>query len=394
MASTNKKDYYEVLGVSKNATPEEIKSAYRKLAMRLHPDRCKDPDAKDKFAEVNEAYEVLSDKDKRARYDQFGFDGAQGFGGGPGTGFDPFSVFRSHFAGMDGFSSMFGGDDDGDDPMFGFSGQRRHEEKPNFDAPENGSDLEVNVNISFKEMLYGSTREFDFPGDEECGACHGRGIKEGTTPKTCSKCGGSGRIVHTQRNGFMMQQTISACPACHGQGVEAEVCSTCRGAKRVSKKKHVKVKIPQGIASGQRLRIKGEGECGLKGGQAGDLYMRIFVQEPEFISRDCDNLRMTLPLNPLVATLGGVTEVITPWKTEKIKIPAGTKTGKIFRLNGQGVKSSRGVGDLLVKVIIEPLKNLPEDQQKKLEEVKNALSAANVVGLDEQTTKLKQMFTP
>jgi len=396
MASTSKRDYYEVLGVSKNATPEELKSAYRKLAMKLHPDRCKDPDAKDKFAEVNEAYEVLSDKDKRARYDQFGFDGPQGFGGGPGAGFDPFSVFRSHFAGMGGFASMFGGEDD--DPSsspFGFGQRRAAREEPDFDSPENGRDIEISVRIPFKDMVYGSAMEFDFNGDEECQACHGRGIKPGTTPKTCTHCGGSGRIVHTQRNGFMMSQTISPCPHCHGQGVAAELCDSCHGEKRASKKKHVKVKIPAGIATGQRLRIQGQGECGVKGGSSGDLYLRTIVEDRSDIAKRLDgtlDLKIVLPLDPLVATLGGVAEVQTPWKLEKMKIPAGTTSGKVFRLNGQGIKAKSGNGDFLVEVVLEPLQNLSLEQQKKLEEVKSSISSANVAKLVEKNAKLKQVF--
>ena len=246
--ASSKRDYYEVLGVSKNATPEELKSAYRKLAMKLHPDRCKDPDAKDKFAEVNEAYEVLSDKDKRDKYDQFGFDGPQGFGGGPGPGFDPFSFFKSHFGRMGGFGSMFGEDDDG---PFGFGGHAHQQHQdPDFDSPEDGRDIEINVKIPFKDMLHDTTREFDFQGDEPCSACGGRGIKQGSKPITCLKCSGSGRIIQTTRNGFMMSQTISACPECHGQGVKVDVCPSCSGAGRVAKKKHVSVNIPAGIEVG------------------------------------------------------------------------------------------------------------------------------------------------
>ena len=390
MMASSKRDYYEVLGVSKNATPEELKAAYRKLAMKLHPDRCKDPDAKDKFAEVNEAYEVLSDKDKRAKYDQFGFDGPQGFGGGPGPGFDPFSFFKSHFGGMGGFGSMFGEDDDG---PFGFGGHaHQHHQEPDFDSPEDGRDIEISVKIPFKDILHDTTREFDFQGNEPCSACGGRGIKQGSKPITCLKCSGSGRIIQTTRNGFMMSQTISACPECHGQGVKVDVCPSCSGAGRVAKKKHVKVKIPAGIVAGQRLRIREQGECGIKGGKNGDIYMRVFIEEPQNVTREGDNLKITLPLDPLVATLGGVIEVQTPWKLEKVKIPAGTTTGKTFRLNGQGVKSQRGVGDFLIQVALEPLQNLSEDQKKKLEEVKNQLNTSNTTKAVEEQQKLKAAF--
>lgn len=397
MASA-KRDYYEVLGVSKNATPEELKSAYRKLAMKLHPDRCKDSDAKDKFSEVNEAYEVLSDKEKRARYDQFGFDGPQGFGNGPGAGFDPFSFFRSHFSGMGGFSSMFGGgmgDDEDPFSMFGARGGRSQAAAPDFNSPEDGSSIEIPVKVSFKDMVYGSVAEFDFDGTEECGTCHGRGIKDGSTPNTCKTCGGSGRVVQTRRNGFMMSQTISPCPTCHGQGVDVERCPTCNGEKRLRKKKHVKVKIPAGIASGQHLRIKNEGECGIKGGVNGDLFLKVFVEDCHDVKRDGNlNLKVILPLNPLVATLGGVVEVQTPWKFEKMKIPAGTTSGKVFRLNGQGIKSASGAGDFLVEVILEPMQQLTLDQRKKLEEVRDSLIGRSdcTAKLSEKLRKLKQVF--
>lgn len=382
--ASSKRDYYEVLGVSKNATPEELKSAYRKLAMKLHPDRCKDPDAKDKFAEVNEAYEVLSNKDKRAKYDQFGFDGPQGFSNGPGPGFDPFSFFRSHFGGMSGFGSMFGDDDS----PFGFG---QHQE-PDFDSPEDGRDIEAVGTIPFKEILHDTTIEFDFQGNEPCSSCNGRGIKSGSKPSICSKCGGSGRVVQTQRNGFMMSQTISPCPECHGQGVKADLCPSCSGSGRVPKAKHAKVKVPAGIVSGQRLRIKDQGECGIKGGKNGDVYLRVFIEELQNVAREGDNLKTTLPINPLVATLGGVVEVQTPWKLEKVKIPAGTTTGKIFRLNGQGIKSSRGAGDFLIQVVLEPLQNLSNDQKKKLEEVKAQLSTSNTAKAVEEQQKLKAAF--
>jgi len=392
--ASNKRDYYEVLGVSKNATQEELKQKFRKLSLQYHPDRqvgksdSEKKEAEEKFKEVNEAYSVLSDKDKRAKYDQFGFDGPQGFGDGPGAGFDPFSFFKSHFGGMGGFGSMFG-EDDG---PFGFGGHQHQQAQPDFDSPEDGRDIEVNVKILFKEMLHDTTREFDFQGDEPCHACGGRGIKAGTKPITCLKCSGSGRIIQTQRNGFMMSQTISACPDCHGQGVVADVCTTCSGAGRLSKKKHVKVKIPAGITTGQRLRIRDQGECGIKGGKNGDMYMRIFVEEVQNVTREGNNLKVVFPLNPLVATLGGVVEVQTPWKLEKVKIPAGTTTGKVFRLNGQGIRSQRGNGDFLIQVALEPLQNLSEDQKKKLEEVKSQLKLNNTAKAIDEQQKLKNVF--
>lgn len=392
----SKRDYYEVLGVSKNATQDELKKAFRKLSLSYHPDRqvgksdAEKKAAEEKFKEVNEAYSVLSDKDKRAQYDQFGFDGPQGFANGPGAGFDPFSFFKSHFGGMGGFGSMFG-DDDG---PFGFGGMHHQHQQstPDFDSPEEGRDIEVNVKIKFKEMLHDTVREFDFEGDEPCHACGGRGVKAGTKPTTCSRCNGSGRIVQTQRNGFMMSQTISPCPDCHGQGVMADVCPTCTGSGRVSKKKHVSVKIPAGISSGQRLKLRGHGECGLKGGRDGDLYMRIFVEDSKNAVREGDNIKIEMPLDPLTSMLGGTIEVQTPWKLEKMKIPAGTQSGKVFRLNGQGIKSARGNGDFLVKVVVEPLKNLTDYQKIKLEDIKKTLNDSNVIDMKERNGSLKTEF--
>lgn len=390
MASSKKRDYYEVLGASKNATPEELKANYRRLAMRYHPDRCKDSDAKDKFAEINEAYEVLSDKEKRAKYDQFGFDGPHGFNGGPSAGFDPFSFFKRHFGGMSGFASMFGGEED--DGPFGFGERTSPHAKPDFDSPEDGRDIEINIKIPFKDVLHDTIREFDFQGTDPCKACKGRGVKAGTTPVTCSKCGGSGRVVQTVRSGFMMSQTISPCPECHGQGIKADVCPSCGGSGRIKEKKHVKVKIPAGLASGQCLRIRDQGECGLKGGKNGNLFTRVFVEEPQNVTREGDNLKINLPLDPLVATLGGVVEVQTPWKLEKVKIPAGTPSGKIFTLASQGIKSQHGTGDFLIQVVLEPLQNLSEDQKKKLEEVKGQLNASNTAKATEERQKLNAAF--
>lgn len=392
----SKRDYYEVLGVSKSATPEELKHAFRKLSLSYHPDRqvgkseTEKKEAEEKFKEVNEAYSVLSDKDKRAQYDKFGFDGPQGFSAGPGAGFDPFSFFKSHFGGMGGFGSMFGGMGEEDDEQFSF--RNHHAPEPDFDSPEDGRDIEVNVKVPFKDMLHDTIREFDLQGDEQCPVCGGRGIKPGSKPTTCLRCSGSGRIVHTQRNGFMMSQTISACPDCHGQGVQAEVCQHCSGTGRVNKKKHVKIKIPAGISTGQRLRIKDQGECGIKGGKSGDAYIRVFVDDAPGVERDGNNLKIVLPLDPLVATLGGVADVQTPWKVEKIKIPAGTTSGKVFRLIGQGIKTQHGVGDLLVKIDIEPLKGLSDEQKKKLEEVKAQMKLANTAKAVEEQQKVKSAF--
>ena len=245
----NKRDYYEVLGVNKNASDDEIKHAYRKLAVQYHPDRCKDADAKDKFQEISEAYSILSDKDKRAQYDQFGFDGPQmhGAGGFP-HGFDPFDLFRAHFGG----GNSFDDDNEGFNP-FGFGRMRRNRQNtPDYDSPEDGSDLQMKLDLTFKESLSGCIKDIDVTLNEQCPECGGRGIENGSTPEKCTHCNGTGQIVHTQRNGFMMSQTISPCPYCHGQGISAKPCKKCHGEKRIAAKKHMSVKVPAGIDAGQR----------------------------------------------------------------------------------------------------------------------------------------------
>ena len=235
----NKRDYYEVLGVSKNATDDELKKAYRKLAIKFHPDRCKDPDAKDKFQAISEAYEVLSDKSKRAQYDQFGFNGPSMGGGFHSSGFNPFDLFRAHFGG-----NPFEDDDGGFSP-FGFGGfGNRSRREPDFDSPENGSDLQMGMQLTFKEALFGCVKEIDLTLNEPCSECGGRGVEKGSTPEKCPHCNGTGQIVHTQRNGFMMSQTISPCPHCHGQGMSAKLCKKCHGQKRLDAKKHISVRIP------------------------------------------------------------------------------------------------------------------------------------------------------
>lgn len=383
MSSNNKRDYYDVLGVNKNATQEEISKAYKKKAMLYHPDRqygkseAEKKEAEEKFKEVAEAYDVLNSPEKKAKYDQFGFSDDM-----HQEGFDPFDMFR-RFAG-------FGFDEDD----FGFRSKRKSygqhsTQTPDFDSPEDGRDIEIRMQIPFRTMLFGGTSEFDFEGEEECSLCHGRGIKDGTKPKVCSKCGGSGRIVETSRNGFMMSQTISACPECHGEGIEMERCNACNGKKRVSKRKHISLKIPQGIQDGQRLRLSGNGECGIRGGKNGDMYVRIFVEELDDVKRNGYDLKIKMPLNPIIATLGGEIEVPTPWSVEKLLVPRGTTTGKVLTLHGKGIRDSKRSGDLQVLVVVEPLENLTVDQTKLLESLKNNTKS---VFQDEKIAKYNSIF--
>lgn len=389
---SNKRDYYEVLGVKKDATDDELRRAYRKLAMQWHPDRCKDPDAKDKFAEISEAYDVLHDKDKRAKYDQFGFDGLNGNAGFSSGSFDPFEMFRSHFGGMGGgspFSSMF--EDFGFSP---FGGNRHHAHKSaeqNFDAPENGDDLQMHMSLKFKEALYGCIKDINITLDDECPECNGRGIEKGSTPEKCTHCNGTGHIVDVQRNGFMVVQNVTACPYCHGQGISAKECNHCHGHKRIPSKKKISIKIPQGIATGQRLRVQGKGECGIKGGKDGDMYVTITVESNKLFFRNGSSLDLAtkVPIDAITATLGGQIDVRTPWEMLKVHVPIGTTTGKTVILRGSGVHSKRGNGNLVVEFEVEPFENLDNNQKKLLENLKNTLKDNNIYKLNEYKQNAK-----
>ena len=370
---SDKRDYYEVLGVSKNATDDELKKAYRKLAVKYHPDRCKDADAKDKFQEISEAYEVLSNKDKRAQYDQFGFSGPNMEHGFASSGFNPFDFFKAHFGG-----NPFGDDDDDEGfSPFGFRFGRSHvrSREPDFDSPEDGSDLQMNMNLTFKESLFGCIKDIDLTLNDECPECKGRGIEKGSKPEKCTYCNGTGQIVHTQRNGFMMSQTISLCPHCNGNGVSAKVCKKCNGQKRIPSKKHISVKVPMGIGTGQRLRVKDKGECGIKGGKNGDMYININVARSPLFTRQGNDLKMQLPINAAIATLGGKVDVQTPWGKTSLDVSPCTTNGSIKVVKGHGVRTPATNGDLIVELIVEPFANLSNDQKESLEKLKFALAA-------------------
>lgn len=383
----NKRDYYEVLGVSKNATDDELKKAYRKLAIKFHPDRCKDPDAKDKFQEISEAYETLSDKSKRAQYDQFGFNGPSVEGGFNSSGFNPFDLFRAHFGG-----NPFEDDDGGFSP-FGFGGfGNRSRREPDFDSPENGSDLQMGMQLTFKESLFGCIKEIDLTLNEPCSECGGRGVEKGSTPEKCPHCNGTGQIVHTQRNGFMMSQTISPCPHCHGQGMSAKLCKKCHGQKRLDSKKHISVRIPQGIDNGQRLRVRGKGECGLKGGQDGDMYINVAISPSRLYARNGLDLKTTLPIDALTATFGGKVEIQTPWEKTTIDVPSKTTSGSTKTLHNQGVRTSTAKGNLIVEFKVMPFDNLDSKQQKMLEELRKHVSAKNTYGLDDYQSKVNDFL--
>ncbi|MED1489043.1 molecular chaperone DnaJ [Bacillus smithii] len=345
----SKRDYYEVLGVSKNASKDEIKRAYRKLSKKYHPDINKEPGAEEKFKEVKEAYEVLSDDQKRARYDQFGHEDPsqnQGFGGG--------------FSGFDGF----GGFEDIFNTFFGGGGSRRR--NPN--APRAGADLQYSMSISFEEAVFGKETDIQIPKEETCDTCGGSGAKPGTKPETCPHCHGTGQISTEQNTPFGRIVNRRVCTHCDGTGqIIREKCSTCGGTGKVRKRRRIHIKIPAGIDDGQQLRVAGQGEPGVNGGPPGDLYIVFHVKPHEFFERDGDDIYCEMPLTFAQAALGDEIEVPTLHGKVKLKIPAGTQTGTKFRLRGKGAPNVHGygVGDqhIIVKVVT-PTKLT--DRQKQL----------------------------
>ena len=345
-----RKDYYDILGVNRDANDDEIKKAYRKLAMKFHPDRNPDSkDAEEKFKEAKEAYEILSDAQKRDAYDRFGHagvDASMGAGGAGGFGGGGFEGFG------DAFSDIFG-------DLFG--GGRAHSNV------YRGADLRYNLEITLEEAARGAEKTIRIPTVEECDACQGSGAKPGTHPITCSSCSGSGQI-RIQQGFFSLQQP---CPKCHGSGrVIPTPCPACGGAGRVKRQKTLEVKIPAGIAEGMRLRHAGFGEPGVNGGPAGDLYVEIHIREHAVFAREHDDLHCEMPISFSTAALGGEVEIPTLDGTARLRIPAETQSGKVFRLRGKGIRNVRGhtQGDLLCHVLVETPVNLTERQRELLKE--------------------------
>jgi molecular chaperone DnaJ len=357
----NKRDYYEVLGVSRSASSDELKKAYRKLAMQFHPDRNPDnKEAAEKFKEVCEAYEVLSDADKRQRYDQYGHDGMKS-AFGPG-GFDFGRDFSHSGDFQDLFENIFGG---GFGDIFGGGGgQSRRSRNPN--AAQRGDDLRFDLEIDFEEALFGSEREVDLTVSDTCDVCGGSGAASGSARETCRQCGGHGFVV--VGGGFIqMRQT---CPVCNGEGTLIRTpCKRCGGSGRVKAPRHIALRIPKGVETGSRLRLSGKGESGLRGGPAGDLYVVLHVREHDIFQRQDDDLVCTVHVSPVVAALGGDIDIPTPDGHARIKLPAGTPNGKVFRLRDKGMPSlNGGCGDLHVRVEIEVPAHLSSKQKRMLEE--------------------------
>ncbi|MCR9106020.1 MAG: molecular chaperone DnaJ [Gammaproteobacteria bacterium] len=348
----SKRDYYEILGVDKNTDEKEIKKAYRRVAMKYHPDRNpEDPDADAKFKEASEAYEVLMDKEKRAAYDQYGHAGVDPNMGGGGFGGGNFSDIFG-----DVFGDIFGG---------GGGGRGRG-------GPQRGSDLRYTLDISLEDAVRGTTVEIRVPTLATCDTCDGSGAKKGSSPVTCGTCGGAGQ-VRMQQGFFQVQQT---CPNCRGRGKTiSDPCGTCRGQGRVEKSKTLSVKVPPGVDTGDRIRLSGEGEAGPEGGPPGDLYVQMSVKQHAIFERDGKNLYCEIPINFVDAALGGELEVPTLDGRVNLKIPPETQTGKLFRLRGKGVKPVRGgsVGDLLCRAVVETPVKLSKEQKVLLEKFRETL---------------------
>ncbi|MDJ0940542.1 MAG: molecular chaperone DnaJ [Woeseiaceae bacterium] len=350
-----KRDYYEVLGVSKTATADEIKKAYRRLAMKHHPDRNKDDEsAEAKFKEAKEAYEALSDTDKRAAYDQFGHEGLRAGPGGAGG-----------FGGAEGFADIFG-------DVFGdiFGGARRGGASQVF----RGADLGYELKLDLETAVAGDTVTIDVPTHVSCTGCDGSGAKKGTTPTACTACQGTGQ-VRMQQGFFSIQQT---CPACKGAGtIISDPCTDCHGRGRVHKTKTLSVKVPAGVDDGDRIRLSGEGEAGRNGGPPGDLYVEIRVRPHKLFEREGADLSCEVPVSFGTATLGGEVELPTLDGHVSLKVPAGTQSGKIFRLRGKGVATVRDPrpGDLFARVSVETPVNLTSEQRDLLSKFDESVRA-------------------
>ena len=367
--TTKKRDYYEVLGVGRNATGDEVKRAYRKLAVKFHPDKNPDdPHAEEKFKELGEAYDVLMDADKRAAYDRFGH-AAFAQGGGFRGGFhDPFDIFREVFGGGVGggiFETFFGG--------AGMRGEDR----------QRGSDLRYDMQISLEEAAFGTDKEIEVRKLDTCDKCQGSGAEQGSRTVTCPACGGRGQVI-TSRGFFQISQT---CPRCRGAGQMIEKpCRVCDGEGRVEKLSRIKLKIPAGIQDGSRLRSARNGEAGRRGGPHGDLYVVLHVKEHKIFQREDDDLYCEVPIPFSVAALGGDIEVPTLEGKAHVKVPPGTQSGQTFRLRGKGTVNVNGRdrGDLLARLIIEVPTRLNAEQRQKLEEFANLC--------DDDNTPIRKSF--
>lgn len=376
----DKRDYYEVLGISKGASDDEIKKAHRKLAKKYHPDLNKDnPEAAEEFKELNEAYEVLSDKDKRAKYDQFGFAGVDPNYGGGGGGFGGFGGFdMGDLGGI--FDAFFGGGG-------GSSRSRRN-------APQRGETLQQRLMLSFEEAAFGCEKEITIGRVESCEACGGSGAAPGTSAETCSRCRGSGTVTQTQRTPLGMFQTQSPCPECRGTGkIIKTPCKKCAGKGKVRNSRTLKVKIPAGIDDGQSIQLRGQGGAGTNGGPAGDVIVTIGIRPHPLFTREGSDVLCEIPISFTQAALGVTLQVPTIDGKIEYQVPEGTQTGTVFRMRGKGIQNvnGRGRGDQFVRVNIEVPKNLSQKQKDLLREFEES-SNANHTARQSWWDKVKNAF--
>ena len=348
------KDYYEVLGVGRSANADELKAAFRKLAREYHPDVNKAPDAEEKFKEINQAYAVLSDSDKRQVYDRYGAEGLNGMGGAPDYSTIDFS---------DIFGDLFG---------FGFGGSNNNNSRRSRNAPRRGADLSMALNLTFEEAIFGADKEVEFTRDELCSTCRGTGAEPGTSASRCSTCGGTGEIRNVRQTFLGSMVQVTTCPACSGSGqVIVNPCKTCRGRgveRRAVKKT---VTVPGGVDNGTQVRLPGEGQPGVNGGPNGNLYLELRVKEHKFFKRRNDSIVLDLNINVAQAALGAEVEIPTVDGNAKLNIPPGTQPGKIFSIKGKGVPRLRGTGrgDQLVVINVEIPTHLSSEQRKLMEEL-------------------------
>lgn len=370
----SKKDYYDILGVSKDANDQEIKKAYRKMAMKYHPDKHKgDKAAETKFKDINEAYQVLSDKQKRQSYDQFGSADGPGFGGFGGGGFGGQGFNGADFGGFsDIFETFFGG---------GAGGGGRSARRT---GPVRGANIEGNVRLKFEEAVFGTEKELELTKADTCEQCKGDGVEPGSKMVSCNECSGTGEVRSVQNTIFGQMATSRMCGVCEGVGrVPEKKCTTCHGKGRVRKKERVKVKIPAGIDDGSTIRLSGKGEAGVRGGSHGDLYVHIQVQDHKDFERRGYDIYSEVHIHMVQAVLGDEVEVETVNGVKVLKVPAGTQSGKEFKLSGEGVNrlKSSGTGDHIVKIIVD----IPDKVSKKEKEHYRALAEA--AGLDVKEKK-------
>jgi molecular chaperone DnaJ len=355
---TTTRDYYEILGVSKDASQDEIKKAYRKLAMKYHPDKSDDPDAEEKFKEISEAYGVLSDPDKRAQYDKFGHSGID-------SRYTEEDIFGSADFGDFGFGDIF-------DMFFGGGGRRRS-------GPSRGSDLRYDLSITLEDAAFGLNTEIDVPRAEKCGECEGTGAKDGKV-KTCQTCHGRGQITQTRSTPLGRFMTTSICSTCYGQGQVAETpCPSCSGTGKVKRTAKVPVKVPHGAYDGLRLKVSGEGEQGSPGAPPGDLYIVLHVKPHDTFERVGDDIACEIPITITQAALGTTITVPTLYGNVNMKVPPETQTNTIFRLKDKGMPhlNGRGHGDQHVKVIVKTPTNLTSEQKRILQELDETLAGEN-----------------